>query len=63
MHLARKRGDVAAVAAEAQQLLTPALATGSGQPELGGDLRALALINLGIAELWTSRFDEAGAAP
>ncbi len=27
---------------------------------LGEDLRALALINLGAAELWTSRFDEAG---
>jgi len=27
---------------------------------LGEDLRTLALINLGIAELWASRFDEAG---
>ena len=26
---------------------------------LGGDLRALALIDLGIAEAWTARFDEA----
>jgi LuxR family transcriptional regulator, maltose regulon positive regulatory protein len=31
----------------------------SVRPELGGDLRTLALIDLGIAELWTSRFDEA----
>jgi len=26
---------------------------------LGGDLRALALTDLGIAEAWTARFDEA----
>jgi LuxR family maltose regulon positive regulatory protein len=31
----------------------------SVRPELGRDLRALALINLGIAELWSSRFDQA----
>src|SRR4029077_10780811 len=38
----------------AHGLLAPAARAG-----LGGDLRALALIDLGIAELWTSRFDEA----
>ena len=59
MRLARQRGDITAVAEEAQRLLAPAMTAGSVQPELGGDLRALALINLGIAELWTSRFDEA----
>jgi LuxR family maltose regulon positive regulatory protein len=59
MRLARQRGDITAVAEEAQRLLAPAMTTGSGRPELSGDLRALALINLGIAELWTSRFDEA----
>jgi LuxR family maltose regulon positive regulatory protein len=59
MHLARKRGDLTAVAADAHRLLTPAVATGSGQPGLGGDLRALALVDLGIAELWTARIDEA----
>ncbi len=58
MRLARQRGDITAVAQEAQRLLAPANA-GSARDELGGDLRALALINLGIAELWTSRFDEA----
>jgi LuxR family maltose regulon positive regulatory protein len=59
MRLARQRGDIKAVAEHAQWLLAPAATAGSVQPELGGDLRALALINLGIAELWTSRFDEA----
>jgi LuxR family maltose regulon positive regulatory protein len=59
MRRARQRGDITAVAEEAQRLLAPAMSAGSVQPELGGDLRALALINLGIAELWTSRFDEA----
>jgi LuxR family transcriptional regulator, maltose regulon positive regulatory protein len=59
MRLAARRGDVAVVAEQAQPLLSPAITAGSDQPGLGGDLRALALINLGIAELWTSRFDEA----
>ncbi len=59
MRLARQRGDLTAVAEEAQRLLAPAAATDLAEPGLGGDLRALALINLGIAELWTARFDEA----
>ncbi len=58
MRLARQRGDIEAVAEHAQWLLAPA-ATGTDQPGVGGDLRALALINLGTAELWASRFDEA----
>ena len=60
MRLARQRGDLPAVTEEAQRLLAPAMTTESGQPGVGEDLRALALINLGPAELWTSRFDEAG---
>jgi LuxR family maltose regulon positive regulatory protein len=59
MRLARQRGDLTAVAQEAQRLLAPATLPDSGQPGLDGDLRALALINLGSAELWTSRFEEA----
>jgi LuxR family transcriptional regulator, maltose regulon positive regulatory protein len=59
MRLARQRGDLTAVAEEAQRLLAPAMTAESAQFGLGGDLRALALIDLGIAELWTSRFDEA----
>jgi LuxR family maltose regulon positive regulatory protein len=52
MRLARQRGDITAVAQEAGRLLAPAMTV---EP----DLRALALINLGIAELWTSRFEDA----
>jgi LuxR family maltose regulon positive regulatory protein len=59
MRLARQRGDLTAVAEEAQRLLAPAVAAESAQLGLGGDLRALALINLGTAELWTGRFDQA----
>jgi LuxR family maltose regulon positive regulatory protein len=60
MRLARQRGDITAVAQEAERLLAPAMTTRSIEPRLGGDLRALALLNLGAAELWTSRPDEAG---
>jgi LuxR family maltose regulon positive regulatory protein len=59
MRLARQRGDLTAVAGEAQRLLAPAVSADPAEPELGGDLRALALIDLGIAEAWTARFDEA----
>ena len=59
MRLARQRGDVAAVAEQAQPLLAPAGAAEEARLGLGEDLRALALINLGIAELWTPRFEEA----
>jgi LuxR family transcriptional regulator, maltose regulon positive regulatory protein len=73
MRLARQRGDITAVAEEAERLLAPAVTAEPGQYDpaqydrapvaragLGEDLRALALINLGAAELWTSRLDEAG---
>jgi LuxR family maltose regulon positive regulatory protein len=56
MRFARQRGDVAAVAEQAQQLLAP---TGPAEFGLGGDLRMLALIDLGIAEMWTAHFVEA----
>ncbi len=59
MRLARQRGDLPAVAEEAERLLAPGLVTDLAEPRLGGDLRALALINLGIAEAWTARFDDA----
>jgi LuxR family maltose regulon positive regulatory protein len=59
MRLARQRGDLPAVAEQAQRLLAPAGAAGSARLGLGEDLRALALIDLGIAELWTSRFEDA----
>jgi LuxR family transcriptional regulator, maltose regulon positive regulatory protein len=59
MRLARQRGDITAAVQEAQRLLAPAVTAESLKPGLGQDLRALALINLGIAELWTSRVEEA----
>jgi LuxR family maltose regulon positive regulatory protein len=59
MRFARQRGDVPAVAEHAQQLLAAAAADGPAEPGVGGDLRMLALIDLGIAEMWTGRFEEA----
>ena len=64
MRLARQRGDLTTVAGEAQRLLASAVTADPAQYDtaraaLGGDLRALALIDLGIAEAWTARFDEA----
>ena len=59
MRLARQRGDLAAVAEESQWLLAPVTAADPAEFGLGADLRALALIDLGIAEMWTARADEA----
>ncbi|MGW1161535.1 LuxR C-terminal-related transcriptional regulator [Streptomyces sp. NPDC002519] len=53
--LARQRGDVPAVVEEAQRLLAPDAA----EPERGDELRALALISVGIAETWSVRYEEA----
>ena len=58
MSLARQRGDLPAVIKDAQQLLAPDVAD-SAPLGPGEDLRALALINLGIAELWGADFREA----
>ena len=58
--LARQRGDLSWVAEEARQIQALAETPGAAQPGLGEDLRALALINLGIAELWADRLEEAG---
>jgi LuxR family maltose regulon positive regulatory protein len=52
LSLARRRGDLPAVVAGADRLLAAAQAPDAGQPRLGEDLRALAMINLGIAETW-----------
>jgi LuxR family transcriptional regulator, maltose regulon positive regulatory protein len=56
--LARQRGNPAAVIEEARRLQAMAEARGA-RPGLSEDLRALALINLGIAEYGTARFEEA----
>jgi LuxR family maltose regulon positive regulatory protein len=60
LYLARQRGDLPAVAEEAEQLRS-ADALDAARPGLGEELRALALISLGIAELWSSRVHEAEA--
>ena len=57
--LARQRGDLPAVAEEAQRLQAMAEAPDAARPGLGEDLRALALISLGITEYWAARFEEA----
>jgi LuxR family maltose regulon positive regulatory protein len=57
--LARHRGDLPAVTEQAQRLLAPAGAADPARFGAGQDLRALALISLGVAELWTGRFEEA----
>jgi LuxR family transcriptional regulator, maltose regulon positive regulatory protein len=58
LYLARQRGDLRAVAEEAEQLQSSG-ALDVAQLGLGEELRALALISLGIAELWSSRLHEA----
>ena len=55
LSLARQRGDLPAVAAEARRLQAIAEAPDAAQPGLGEDLRALALISLGIAEVWAAQ--------
>ena len=57
--LARRRGDLSAAVAEAQRLLSPAEAPDGVPLGLDEDLHGIALINLGMAELWTARLDEA----
>jgi LuxR family transcriptional regulator, maltose regulon positive regulatory protein len=59
LRFARQRGDLAAVAEQAHQLLAPAEAADPARFGVGEDLRALALISLGIAGLWTAEFEEA----
>ena len=55
----RQRGDLPTVAEEARRLEALADAPDAARRSLGQDLRALALISLGITEVWTGRFPEA----
>jgi LuxR family transcriptional regulator, maltose regulon positive regulatory protein len=57
--LARQRGNPSAVAEQAQRLQALAGAPEAAQPGLGEELRGLALVSLGIAEVWAARFDQA----
>ena len=61
--LARQRGDLPAVAGEARRLQAAAEAPDAARPGLGEDLRALALINLGIAEYGAAPVRGGRAAP
>ena len=59
LSLARHRGDLQAVVEQAHGLLAPAEAPDAAGPGLGDDVRALALLEFGVAELWTGHFDAA----
>jgi LuxR family maltose regulon positive regulatory protein len=60
LYLARERGDLRAVGEEIEQLRS-SIAADAAQPGPGEELRALALVNLGIAELWSLRVHQAEA--
>jgi len=55
----RQRGDLPTVAEEVRRLEALAEAPDAAQPALSQELRTLALINLGITQVWTGRFQEA----
>jgi LuxR family transcriptional regulator, maltose regulon positive regulatory protein len=55
----RQRGDLPKVAEEALRLEALAETPGAAQRSLSQDLRTRALISLGIAEVWTGRFQGA----
>jgi LuxR family maltose regulon positive regulatory protein len=57
--LARQRGDLSAVAEEGERLPAAIEALDGAQLGLSEDLRALALVSLGIAEAWAARLDDA----
>jgi LuxR family maltose regulon positive regulatory protein len=59
LSLARQRADFASVATAVQQLLSATEGSAASRAQLGEDLRALALIALGVAELWWLKPDEA----
>ena len=59
LFLARRLNDFPVVAQEAQRLLAVVKTAGAAELGLGEDLRAAALISLGIAEVWALRFDDA----
>jgi LuxR family transcriptional regulator, maltose regulon positive regulatory protein len=53
LSLARRRGDLAGVVEQVKFLASPVTEQSDGDIALGGDLRAVALMNLGVAEAWT----------
>src|SRR5215472_10363427 len=59
LRLAQQRSDLRAVVEEVDRLLAPAEAADPAQLGLGEDLRARAVISLGIAEVWAGRLADA----
>ena len=59
LHLARQRGDLSALTEAVDRLLTAVEQSAESNHVLGEDLRALALISLGDAEVWAFRFKDA----
>jgi LuxR family transcriptional regulator, maltose regulon positive regulatory protein len=59
LQLARQRGNLPAVAEQAQWLQALTEASDAAQPRLGEELRALALVSLGVTEFWAARLEEA----
>jgi LuxR family transcriptional regulator, maltose regulon positive regulatory protein len=59
LSIARHRGDLSAVVEQAHRLLAPAEGADAARPGLGDDLRAFALLEFGVAELWTGSFEAA----
>jgi LuxR family maltose regulon positive regulatory protein len=58
--LARQRGDLSAVTEQAERLQAASEAPDAAQPMKGAEeLRGLALVSLGIAEVWAGRFGQA----
>ena len=57
--LARQRGNLPVLIEEAQRLLASAQAQNEAEHEGSADLRALALISLGVAETWSGRYEDA----
>jgi LuxR family maltose regulon positive regulatory protein len=58
LSLARQRGSLPAVIDEAQRLLAQVGTPDPAQLGFGSELRALALISLGTAEIWGARVDD-----
>ena len=59
LELARRRGDLESALHEVGPLLEPVEADSVTELTLSNDARAVALMNLGIVELWSFRLDEA----
>jgi LuxR family transcriptional regulator, maltose regulon positive regulatory protein len=59
LELARQRADLPAVAQEAERLLAPVEGADLEHPDISDIRDALALISLGIAEVWTAGLEDA----